>query len=150
MRAERIAIKMLDKTKLDGKTQKLLFREIGIMEHLNHPNIVRIYEVVETINKLNIVLEYCAGTRPHRHSPRPRAHKVRALYSYGYTHSSGCSQPATSIRRSPTRANSASATRDRSPRRSSPPSSIWCVSTSTITSHSRTLSHTFKSSRSNL
>ncbi len=59
---EKVAIKMLDKLKLDNKTQRLLSREISIMEHLNHPNIVRIYEVVETISKLNIVLELCSGT----------------------------------------------------------------------------------------
>ena len=56
---EKVAIKLLDKLKLDNKTQRLLSREISIMENLNHPNIVRIYEVIETISKLHIVLECC-------------------------------------------------------------------------------------------
>lgn len=56
-----MAIKILDKTKLDSKTQRLLSREISSMERLHHPNIIRLYEVVETLAKLHIIMEFAGG-----------------------------------------------------------------------------------------
>jgi len=53
-------VKILDKTRLDAKTRRLLSREITSMEKMHHPNIIRLYEVVETLSKLYIMLEYAA------------------------------------------------------------------------------------------
>lgn len=59
--SERVAIKILDKAKLDQKTRRMVTREVANMERVHHPNIIRLYEVVETYSKLHLVLEFAAG-----------------------------------------------------------------------------------------
>ncbi|GIY77068.1 hypothetical protein CDAR_41561 [Caerostris darwini] len=58
---EKVAVKILDKSKLDQKTQKMLAREILSMESLHHPHIIRIYEVLETLSRIYLVMEYANG-----------------------------------------------------------------------------------------
>lgn len=60
-----MAIKILDKTRLDGQSQRMLSREISSMEILQHPNVVRLYEVVETPSRMYLVLEYAGGGDLH-------------------------------------------------------------------------------------
>lgn len=64
---ENVAVKILDKTKLDDKTQKLLSREIASMEKIQHPNIIQIFEVIESISNIYLVIEYApAGELFHK------------------------------------------------------------------------------------
>ncbi|KAF4533225.1 hypothetical protein B566_EDAN005140 [Ephemera danica] len=58
---ERVAIKLMDKNRLDEKTRKMLSREIATMEAIHHPNIIRLYEVVETYTRIHLVTEYASG-----------------------------------------------------------------------------------------
>jgi MAP/microtubule affinity-regulating kinase len=58
---EKVAVKIIDKTKLDKATSKKLFREVKIMKMLNHPSIVRLYEVIDTPEELYLILEYVPG-----------------------------------------------------------------------------------------
>eukprot|EP01137_Pigoraptor_chileana_P016733 Opistho-2@6102 len=58
---EKVAIKIIDKTKLDKSTAKKLFREVRIMKLLNHEHVIRLYEVLDTPKELFLVLEYAPG-----------------------------------------------------------------------------------------
>lgn len=60
-----MALKILDKTRLDNHTHRLLSKEIISMECLHHPNVVCLYEVVETPSRLYLVLEYAGGGDLH-------------------------------------------------------------------------------------
>lgn len=40
-------------------------REIEILEKLNHKNIVRVFDTVESNNHVNIILEYVGGSSLH-------------------------------------------------------------------------------------
>lgn len=42
---EKVAVKLIEKSKMDQKAQKLLAREIQNMEEVHHPNIIRLFEV---------------------------------------------------------------------------------------------------------
>ncbi|KAJ3073074.1 Serine/threonine-protein kinase par-1 [Podochytrium sp. JEL0797] len=56
-----VAIKVIDKTTLDEKKLGKLYREVRIMKMLNHPNIVKLYEVIETKYTVFLVMEYASG-----------------------------------------------------------------------------------------
>nr|CAH8822163.1 unnamed protein product [Trichobilharzia regenti] len=53
-----VAVKVIDKTQLNQASLKKLFREVNIMKMLNHPNIVRLYEVIESERHVYLVMEY--------------------------------------------------------------------------------------------
>ncbi|KAK0133395.1 Serine/threonine-protein kinase NIM1 [Merluccius polli] len=62
---DKVALKILDRTRLDVQAQRLLTREISNMEGLQHPNVVRLYEVVDTPCRLYLALEYAGGGDLH-------------------------------------------------------------------------------------
>ncbi|XP_030637165.1 MAP/microtubule affinity-regulating kinase 4 isoform X2 [Chanos chanos] len=56
-----VAIKIIDKTQLNPTSLQKLFREVRIMKGLRHPNIVQLFEVIETEKTLYLVMEYASG-----------------------------------------------------------------------------------------
>ncbi|XP_045770774.1 serine/threonine-protein kinase par-1-like [Maniola jurtina] len=93
----KVAIKIIDKSRLDEDNLKKTFREIAIMKRLRHPHIVRLYQVMESSHTLYLVTEYApngeifdhlvsAGRMPEAEAARAFAQMVAAV---GYCHASG-------------------------------------------------------------
>ncbi|XP_056137058.1 serine/threonine-protein kinase MARK1 isoform X2 [Lampris incognitus] len=56
-----VAVKIIDKTQLNPTSLQKLFREVSVMKILNHPNIVKLFEVIETEKTLYLIMEYASG-----------------------------------------------------------------------------------------
>jgi len=56
-----VAIKIVDKTKLDEDNKRKVQREVEVMKKLKHPHIIKLYEVMETKQMLFLVTEYVPG-----------------------------------------------------------------------------------------
>jgi len=59
--AEEFAVKKIEKKKVEGDDIKLLRREIQIMKQLDHPNILKLYEVYEDEESFYLVMELVKG-----------------------------------------------------------------------------------------
>ncbi|KAM4888318.1 serine/threonine-protein kinase SIK1 isoform 1-T2 [Thomomys bottae] len=53
-----VAIKIIDKTRLDSGNLEKIYREVQLMKLLNHPHIIKLYQVMETKDMLYIVTEF--------------------------------------------------------------------------------------------
>ncbi|XP_068567721.1 SNF related kinase b [Cebidichthys violaceus] len=56
-----VAVKMIDKTKLDVMAASHLLQEVRCMRLVQHPNVVRLYEVIDTPTTLYLVMELAEG-----------------------------------------------------------------------------------------
>ncbi|XP_026885042.2 SNF related kinase b [Electrophorus electricus] len=56
-----VAVKVIDKTKLDALATGHLLQEVRCMKLVRHPNVVRLYEVIDTHTKLYLILELADG-----------------------------------------------------------------------------------------
>ena len=57
----RVAIKVIDKLKLDEVSKTHLYQEVRCMKLVTHPSIIRLYEVIDTQNKLYLIQELGDG-----------------------------------------------------------------------------------------
>ncbi|XP_063167321.1 serine/threonine-protein kinase SIK2 [Candoia aspera] len=53
-----VAIKIIDKSQLDSVNLEKIYREVQIMKMLDHPHIIKLYQVMETKSMLYLVTEY--------------------------------------------------------------------------------------------
>ena len=55
----KVAVKVLEKTKIkDKKDIERISREIKILKQTHHPNVVQLYEIIETDKDLFLVMEF--------------------------------------------------------------------------------------------
>ncbi|XP_067011544.1 serine/threonine-protein kinase SIK2 isoform X2 [Anabrus simplex] len=55
-----VAIKIIDKSQLDAVNLHKVYREVEIMKLLDHPHIIKLYQVMETKNMIYIVSEFAS------------------------------------------------------------------------------------------
>ena len=57
---EKVAIKILEKSRIkDKKDVERISREIKILKKVRHPNVVQLYEIIETEAELYLIMEFC-------------------------------------------------------------------------------------------
>jgi len=58
---QQYAVKVIEKQSDDAQGLEFIWRELNVMKAVNHPNIVRTYDIFDTRTRLYIVLEYMPG-----------------------------------------------------------------------------------------
>lgn len=94
-----VAIKLIRRETLGSNPSRLpkIYREISILRGLQHPNIVRLHEMVETERHIGIILEYASGGElfdyilNHRYLKDNAARRLFAqlVSGVGYLHKKG-------------------------------------------------------------
>lgn len=57
-----MAIKILEKSRIrDSADVERVVREIKILKLLDHPNIVKLYEIIENDDRIYLIMEYASG-----------------------------------------------------------------------------------------
>eukprot|EP01134_Creolimax_fragrantissima_P001902 CFRG1902T1 len=62
---QKVAVKVVDRTKVKEKDLKTLVREMQVMKLLTNPNIAKLYEIIDTSEAFYLVLEMVAGDTLH-------------------------------------------------------------------------------------
>jgi len=94
---EKCAIKCIKKTMVEGEDIKLLRREVQIMKKVNHPNVLKLFEVFEDEEEFFLVMELVTGkelfdkiVERGQYSEADASHIVRQIVSaVDYLHGQG-------------------------------------------------------------
>ena len=93
-----VAVKLIRKESVSNPNRMAkVHREISILKQVQHPNIVRLHEMVETESKIGIILEYASGGElfdyilNHRYLKDNAARRLFAqlVSGVGYMHKKG-------------------------------------------------------------
>lgn len=97
--SSQVAIKLIRRETVASNPTRLpkIYREISILRELQHPNIVRLHEMVETERHIGIILEYASGGElfdyilTHRYLKDQAARRLFAqlVSGVGYLHKKG-------------------------------------------------------------
>ncbi|XP_032873763.1 maternal embryonic leucine zipper kinase [Amblyraja radiata] len=93
---EKVAVKIMDKESL-GEDLPRVQTEIEAMKNLSHQHICRLYHVIETANKIFIIMEYCPGgelfdyiiAKDHLSEEEARIFFRQIVSAIAYVHSQG-------------------------------------------------------------
>lgn len=58
---DNVAVKIVDRARLDARAQRMLSSEVLTLESMHHPNVLRLFEVIEMWNRVYLVTEFVAG-----------------------------------------------------------------------------------------
>lgn len=59
---KQVAIKILEKSRIKDKTDiERVVREIKILNEIDHPNFVQLYEIIENTERIYLIMEYASG-----------------------------------------------------------------------------------------
>ncbi|KAL9708560.1 hypothetical protein quinque_012078 [Culex quinquefasciatus] len=97
---DKVAIKVVDTSRLDAKALRMLSREVTTLESVFHPFILRLFEVIETLGKIHLISEWVQGgelyNRIAEEGPLEEYHAavifhqlllaVKHLHNLGYVH----------------------------------------------------------------
>ena len=84
---QKVALKIYQKEKIkDLQRKKSIRREIKIMQRVNHPNIAKLFDVIETDTQVILVMEYINGGSTHgylKSKPNRRMdeHNAKKIFS---------------------------------------------------------------------
>ena len=56
---DKLAVKMIPVVNMEQKLLDLIEMEIDLLQKIDHPNIIKLYEVKRTKNNYYLVFEYC-------------------------------------------------------------------------------------------
>jgi 5'-AMP-activated protein kinase, catalytic alpha subunit len=57
-----VAVKVLEKSRIKDETDvERVIREIKILKQIDHPNFVKLYEIIENEDRIYLIMEYASG-----------------------------------------------------------------------------------------